>query len=272
MVISLMYLYLKCWRSKFETRNRCTQVDGSIDSNVVANKFANHFHKTYSCNNASRAAELYSQYLTRRHEYQGLPLPEDIDVELVSRVVYDLKRGKAADLDNLTAKHILYSHPILPCLLGRLFNLILLCSYVPSAFRPSYTIPIPKLQDCRTKAMTTDDFRGIAISPVISKVFEHCILYRFGHLLKTIDNQFGFKKGRGCTNAIYTIRKTVEHFVDGGCIGGSTVNLCSIDLSKAFDKVNHHALFIKLMKRNIPNELFTVLENWLGDCLSLIHI
>ena len=33
--------------------------------------------KTYSCNNASRAAELHSQYLTRRREYQGLPLTED---------------------------------------------------------------------------------------------------------------------------------------------------------------------------------------------------
>jgi len=29
-----------------------------------------------------------------------------------------------------------------------------------------------------------------------------------------------------------------------------------------FDKVNHHALFIKLMKRNIPVILLTVLENW----------
>ena len=32
-------------------------------------------------------------------------------------------------------------------------------------------------------------------------------------------------------------------------------NICAIDLSKAFDKVNHHALYLKLMKRFIPNEL-----------------
>ena len=33
--------------------------------------------------------------------------------------------------------------------------------------------------------------------------------------------------------------------------------MCAIDLSKAFDKVNHHALYLKLMKRFIPNELLT---------------
>ena len=30
---------------------------------------------------------------------------------------------------------------------------------------------------------------------------------------------------------------------------GSTVNVCALDLSKAFDKMNHHGLFMKLMER-----------------------
>jgi len=71
----------------------------------------------------------------------------------------------------------------------------------------------------------------------------------------------------GCTTAIYSVRKIIEHFVNGG----STVNLCSIDLSKAFDKVNHHALFVKLITRHIPNELLSVLENWLGDCHTCVR-
>ena len=32
----------------------------------------------------------------------------------------------------------------------------------------------------------------------------------------------------------------VERFIKGG----NTVNLCASDLSKAFDKVNHHALYL----------------------------
>jgi len=32
-------------------------------------------------------------------------------------------------------------------------------------------------------------------------------------------------------------------------VGCRWANLCAIDLTKAFDKVNHFALYIKLMKR-----------------------
>jgi len=52
--------------------------------------------------------------------------------------------------------------------------------------------------------------------------------------------------------------------------GGNTVNLCAIDLSKAFDKVNHHALLLKLIKRNIPITLLDLLEYWINNCFSCI--
>ena len=43
---------------------------------------------------------------------------------------------------------------------------------------------------------------------------------------------------------------------------GSTVNLCFIDISKAFDKMNHYGLFIKLMQKLVPVNLLRVLEMW----------
>jgi len=61
------------------------------------------------------------------------------------------------------------------------------------------------------------------------------VIFFFG----SSENQFGLKN-TGCSNAIYSVRKTVENYVNGG----STVNLCAIDLSKAFDKVNHYAVLI----------------------------
>jgi len=40
---------------------------------------------------------------------------------------------------------------------------------------------------------------------------------------------------------------------------GNTVNICALGLTKAFDKVNRHALFIKLMKRHIQVKLLTIM-------------
>ena len=55
----------------------------------------------------------------------------------------------------------------------------------------------------------------------------------------TEDNQFGFKKGLGCTHAIYTVQNIVNKYVSEG-----STAICALDLNKAFDKTNHHALFI----------------------------
>jgi len=138
------------------------------------------------------------------------------------------------------------------------------CSYVPVAFRYSYIVPIPKPKEFVSKALTCDDIKGIAISPVISKIFEHCILKRLGSFLTTSHNQFGFRKGIICSRAIRVVCSAVDTIITGG----NTANVCVIDLSKAFDRVNHHALFLKLMKRLIPNEVLALLECWLSTCYS----
>ena len=51
---------------------------------------------------------------------------------------------------------------------------------------------------------------------------------------------------------------------------GSTVNICALDLSKAFDKVNHCGLFIKLMRRYIPVQLLQTLECLFSCCWTCI--
>ena len=51
---------------------------------------------------------------------------------------------------------------------------------------------------------------------------------------------------------------------------GYTANLCAVGLSKAFDKINQLALFLKLMKRQVPNKLLDILENWLCDSYACV--
>ena len=178
---------------------------------------------------------------------------------IFSRTLYNIS-------SRCSQRNILYSHPALYVLFCKLFKLIMACKYVPVGFRHSYIVPVPKIKDLRSKSLTYNDFRGIAISSIISKVFEYCILDRFNSYLSSSDIQFGFKKNSGCRNAIYTARTIVERLNKNG----STANICAIDLTKAFDKVDHNALYMKLMKRFLPTELLTVLENWLSECYTCV--
>ena len=42
-------------------------------------------------------------------------------------------------------------------------------------------------------------------------------------------------------------------------------------MSKAFDKVNHHGLYIKLLKRNVPCRFINVIINWYSKCYATVR-
>ena len=50
----------------------------------------------------------------------------------------------------------------------------------------------------------------------------------------------------------------------------TTVDICTIDLSIAFDNLNHSILFQKLVKRNVPHCFILLLQNWYRKCSCLI--
>ena len=157
------------------------------------------------------------------------------------------------------------SHPIVICILCKLFNLILKFEYVPNAFGIGITIPLPK-KDTKSTFDKLADYRGITISPIMSKIFELCMLDRLRNFLVTSDLQFGFKKGMGCNHALYCLRTTIDYFTSNN----STVNICSLDLAKAFDRVNHFSLFLKLMDRNCPRGFIMLLCNWYDKNYTLV--
>jgi hypothetical protein len=81
--------------------------------------------------------------------------------------------------------------------------------------------------------------RGITLIPVVSKVLEAIILNLCEHALLTDDLQFGFKRDIGCSDAIFALKSTINNFTSSG----STVYAAALDVSKAFDRVNHFKLF-----------------------------
>jgi len=47
---------------------------------------------------------------------------------------------------------------------------------------------------------------------------------------------------------------------------GSTVNLCALDIAKAFDRVDQFALLQLLMDRHLPKNFIGLLYDWLLKC------
>ena len=50
----------------------------------------------------------------------------------------------------------------------------------------------------------------------------------------------------------------------------STVNICFVDLSKAFDNKNHYVLFKKLLNKRVPICLIKLLVNWYTKCFCFV--
>ena len=135
--------------------------------------------------------------------------------------------------------------------------------YVPDGFGLGIVVPLLKAGKPGDRV---ENYRGITLNPIMSKIFEQCLLVLFSSFLKSSDRQFGFKAGSSCNKAIYTVRQTVDFFASRG----STVNLCSIDLEKAFDKMNKSALFLKLMDRGCPLILINILCSWYEKSFAIV--
>ena len=170
-----------------------------------------------------------------------------------------MKGGKCADEDEITVEH-LHNAPLnFLVRLSTLFNLMLRHSFVPVQFQRGFMIPLVK--DQQGNHADSGNYRGITISPIISKVFEHVLKSAFSDYLVTSQNQFGFKKGSSTSHAIHCLRETVDFYINNG----SRVFCTFLDASKAFDRLIHSGLFLKLMDRKIPVVFLNLIIFWYSD-------
>jgi len=131
---------------------------------------------------------------------------------------------------------------------------MLIAGHVPHEFGLGLAVPIPK----EHYSVSSSNYRCITVSPIISKIFELCLANKLQQYLHVSERQLGFKKKVGCSHAIYAVRKTVDYFVSND----STVNVCTLDISKAFDRINRYCLLTKLLDRNMPKNYILLLHDW----------
>ena len=107
----------------------------------------------------------------------------------VKSAVPSLSVNKACVMDSLSAEHLLYASPEIHTLLAICFNAFIVHGFLPSSLTDSVITPIVK-DKCK-KNSDIGNYRPIALSSVLCKVFELILLGRLNSYFCTTDYQFG---------------------------------------------------------------------------------
>ena len=183
----------------------------------------------------------------------------------LSSVIRSLKGGKACGRDGLQAEHFIYGSDKLCVYLCMLFNAMIVHGFVCKGLMDTILVPIVK--DKKGDISSKDNYRPIAITSVISKILESCILKRYSHLLNTSYNQFGFKDNLSTDMCIFSLKHVIDYYSNMS----SPVYLCYLDASKAFDRLNYWILFDKLLERKIPKIIVRILVYWYSNQEFLVR-
>jgi hypothetical protein len=171
--------------------------------------------------------------------------------------------GKACGIDGLPAEAVKYCHPCIVPILQNVFNACCMHGFVPSNFCSGRLVPVPKK---RGVCGNFQDFRPVTTANTLGKIFEYCILSRLEQCYVFNDLQFGFTSGGGCEKAVHVVRSVIEYFNEYG----STVYLAALDISKAYDRLNHCAILLKMRKVNVPVDLIMVFWYWFQHLYAVV--
>ena len=141
------------------------------------------------------------------------------------------------------------------------FQQIIDQSRVPQQRRTANVIPIFKKGSKRDTA----NYRPISLTSHIGKLLERIIR---DHILRHLDNkqlikpsQHGFLPGRSCQSNLLEFLERVTDDTDRG----NNNDVAYLDFAKAFDKVPHARLLIKLKALGVNNQVSSWIEAWLRD-------
>jgi hypothetical protein len=256
--------FWKVWHNKFANKISSTITFPDCSSETdVANKFAAHLGSIYYNSGDNVAAVDHFEQQRHLHEIPRSAPP--LSVELLERCLNRLHKGKASGPDELTVEHIAYAHPSLIVQLKLLFSCIFSHAYVPEDFGAGIIVPLVK--DKSGNLNDISNYRPITLTPIISKLFEHVLLDICKANLKSDELQFGFKPGVGCADAIFALKTTVNYFTNRG----SCTYAATLDISKAFDRVNHYKLFNSLLEAGLPLTIVDILCNWYSKLFVVVR-
>lgn len=138
----------------------------------------------------------------------------------------------------------------------------------PSQLKFTHIIPIHKKGD--TGKM--ENYRPISLLPGFSKIFERAVCVRLINFMtdcnRFTNTQHGYLKGRSTQTALFEyIQNTLDHLENRNLAMG-----IFLDLSRAYDCVNHENLLLKLEKHGIRGIALEWFRSYLSDRKQVVRL
>ena len=224
---------------------------------VIANEFNKYFISIASKLNSTICdVPLSNQRIPSFYDYLNPPNTNsivlfDTDPDEVLGVINELSNGKASDIP---IKIIKKSAPIIVDKLSEYYTILMHAGIFPDVLKVGKITPIFKKGDSEL----LENYRPISTLPIFGKIFEKIIYSRLYNFFTSqnilYDKQFGFRKSHSTSHAInHSVTHVTNELKQKKFVLG-----IFIDLSKAFDTIDHSILLSKLDRygvRGSPNKL-----------------
>jgi len=245
-----------------------------INRRVIANEFNKYF--------ISIAAKLNEPYLQTPsisstdpclksfEEYLSPPCTSsiylhDCDTDEITQIISELKNGKSSDIPVIVIKRTAL---VIAPYLVEIYNQCLKTGTFPTELKTGRITPIYK----KDNEQLIENYRPVSTLPIFGKILEKIIysrLYSFfiskGHIY---ENQFGFRKGHSTSHALnYSVSHIESELKNKKHILG-----IFIDLSKAFDTLDHNILLNKLSNYGVRGNALDLLSSYLSDREQYVSI
>lgn len=254
-------------RSKSRTKDKVCPLRDEVgrivvDDVEVCNVLNNYFSSVFTQENISCVAndfpvleELFPG--DRNHMLHDMCITEQI----VLSKLKNLRVGKAPGIDSIVPLVLVKTAHVISAPLCVIYKESLRLGVVPSDWRKANVTAIFK-QGAKDVAA---NYRPISLTSQVCKVMESIIRDKISEHLdrfKLINaSQHGFTRGKSCLSNLLEFLHYVSTHVDSG----EPVDVIYLDFQKAFDKVPHRRLLMKIEAYGITGNISRWICNWLGD-------
>ena len=175
---------------------------------------------------------------------------------------------KSSGVDTISSYFLKVASLMIIPYLMHLFNVCFNNGLFPEVLKVSKVIPIYKSGD-KTKV---NNYRPISLLPSLSKVMEKLLVVRLTSFLNAsgilYHGQYGFRKKRTTTQAVLDLVTNLYDNISKNKLS----NLVAVDLTKAFDTVNHKILLEKLDYYGIRGICNDLIRSYLSNRQQKVYI